>query len=493
METTGPADGTLADLLKERAAAKFSGALQVDGQPGGIIYFTAGRISGCETSGAPSLEVILLRSQRVSVSDWEAAFTAAAVSRRQMTVELVERELLGAGETEALLRTALADAMFALVSGQFDGWAEAPAAECRLPLTPAVGSGWLLNEATRRRQVLASFPVPTARAHDRIAAVPASARGMVGQGQDKILALVDGRRTARDLAFALGRGLFETMLQLARMQAANVVLISSPGQEPGKRADAVPDGKESDRTVTGLPRRRKDGPSPPRSGESGRRNFVASIQMLLPRSDGNKLPDGALRQKIRQIAVRSEYRQWAGSRGRPKLSHDLQGGKAQVVEDALLAEMRALQEKVAGITGTAVASRDGLIVREDTGGIDPDNLTALAAAWLALAQGMSSEAGQGTLREAMTRSSGGSVTIYAIGAQAVLVIIGDEGLDTSKLHRESQSALDAIKTLMAANSSSAKASLGERKGDGVQCQAHAGTYDRPVDADELQVPPEEQF
>ena len=119
-----------------------------------------------------------------------------------------------------------------------------------------------------------------------------------------------------------------------------------------------------------------------------------------------------------------------------------------MVEDALLAEMRALQEKVAGIKGTAVASRDGLIVREDTGGVDPDNLAALAATWLAVAQRMSTEAGQGTLREAMTRSSGGSVTIYAIGAQAVLVLIGDEGLDTGRLHRESQATLDAIRALI---------------------------------------------
>ena len=123
-----------------------------------------------------------------------------------------------------------------------------------------------------------------------------------------------------------------------------------------------------------------------------------------------------------------------------------------MVEDALLAEMRALQKKVAGITGTAVASRDGLIVREDTGGVDPDNLAALSATWLALAQRMSNEVGQGTLREAMTRSSGGCVTIYAIGARAVLVIIGDEGLDTARLHRESRAALDAIRTLIAENS-----------------------------------------
>ena len=119
-----------------------------------------------------------------------------------------------------------------------------------------------------------------------------------------------------------------------------------------------------------------------------------------------------------------------------------------MVEDVLLAEMRALQERVTGITGTAVASRDGLIVREDTGGANPDNLAALAAAWLALAQRMSSEVGQGLLREAMTRSSGGWVAIYAIGRQAVLVLIGDEGLDTAGLRRESQATLDAIGALI---------------------------------------------
>ena len=119
-----------------------------------------------------------------------------------------------------------------------------------------------------------------------------------------------------------------------------------------------------------------------------------------------------------------------------------------MVEDALLAELRALQDKVPGITGTAVASLDGLIVREDTGGVDPDNLAALAATWLSLAQRMSTEAGQGALREATTRSSGGSVTIYAIADRAVLVLIGDEGLDLPRLRLESQPALEAIRALM---------------------------------------------
>jgi predicted regulator of Ras-like GTPase activity (Roadblock/LC7/MglB family) len=134
-------------------------------------------------------------------------------------------------------------------------------------------------------------------------------------------------------------------------------------------------------------------------------------------------------------------------------------GEAIMVEDALLDELRALRDTVPGITGTAVASLDGLIVREDTGGVSPDNLAALAATWLSLAQRLSVEVGHGALGEATARSGGGSVTIYAIAGRAVLVLIGDERLDTSRLRRESQPALDAIGALIMSESPHAQVRL----------------------------------
>lgn len=128
-----------------------------------------------------------------------------------------------------------------------------------------------------------------------------------------------------------------------------------------------------------------------------------------------------------------------------------------MAEDKLLAEIQALRDKVTGITGTAVASRDGLIIRDDTGGVDPDNLAALTATALALAQRLVSEAGQGTLREAVTRSSGGHVAIYAVGANAVLVLLGDEGLDITRLHYESRATIDTIEALLALSPSESAA------------------------------------
>lgn len=119
-----------------------------------------------------------------------------------------------------------------------------------------------------------------------------------------------------------------------------------------------------------------------------------------------------------------------------------------MTDDALLAEMQALRERVTGITGSAVASRDGLNIRDDTGGLDADNLAALSASALSLAQRLASEAGQGTLRETVTRSSGGYVVVYAIGARAVLILIGDEGLDIARLHRESRGTVESIEKLL---------------------------------------------
>jgi uncharacterized protein len=128
-----------------------------------------------------------------------------------------------------------------------------------------------------------------------------------------------------------------------------------------------------------------------------------------------------------------------------------QQGEGSLVagQDGLLTEIQALRDRVTGLTGAAVASRDGLIIKADVDDVNPDNLAALAAAWLGVAQRMASEAGQGLLREAVTRSSGGYVAIYAVGQTAVLLLTGDEGLDVGRLHRESRSSVENIEAMLA--------------------------------------------
>ena len=119
-----------------------------------------------------------------------------------------------------------------------------------------------------------------------------------------------------------------------------------------------------------------------------------------------------------------------------------------MADDALLTEMRALRDRVIGVTDTALASRDGLIIRADTADLDPDNMAALAAASLGLAQRMAAEVGKGVLRQAMTRSSGGYIAVYAVGAKALLVVVGDVGLDVVRLDREAMAAVESIESLL---------------------------------------------
>jgi uncharacterized protein len=119
-----------------------------------------------------------------------------------------------------------------------------------------------------------------------------------------------------------------------------------------------------------------------------------------------------------------------------------------VTEEALLALLRALTSRVAGITDIALASRDGLIITSDTTSAEPDNLAALAAASLGIAQRMTASVGHGTLQEVTTHGSGGCVTVYAVGAAELLVVAGGKRLDVARLRRESRPTVEAIEVVL---------------------------------------------
>jgi hypothetical protein len=301
----------LGQALLTCAAGRQSGALQVRGEPGGTVHIVDGGVAGIDTPGAPGPDVVLLRSGRIPEPGWQDAFTVSAADGR-MGAELVRRGLIGSGQLEVVLRAALADSMFALMSGQVDECRMEPAAvACLLPLDPPAEPAWLLSEGSRRLQVLASMPNPVQHDRDRVVrghrAPPAgSARG---GGQDQILALANGRRTARDMAFALGWGVYALTLEFARMRDAGLLTVGSrrnptrdsprdrgpagkpapPGDSPAAaagagRADQPPE----------LPRRRRAGGgqsrrSQPASGQPG--NSSALLRLLRPGSAADPEPD----------------------------------------------------------------------------------------------------------------------------------------------------------------------------------------------------------
>lgn len=119
--------------------------------------------------------------------------------------------------------------------------------------------------------------------------------------------------------------------------------------------------------------------------------------------------------------------------------------------DVLAAELNGLRERVAGVTDTLIAANDGLLIMADTSeDIDAEGISALAAADLGIARRSSEMAGQGAFRQAVVYSSGGCMAVYAVGTLALMVVLGDEGLNVTRLHQESQPAIERITSILTA-------------------------------------------
>jgi len=116
---------------------------------------------------------------------------------------------------------------------------------------------------------------------------------------------------------------------------------------------------------------------------------------------------------------------------------------------ALAREMRGLREQVTGITDTAVAAADGLLIAADTAdSIDPEGLAALAAAGLGLARRTAEATARGALHRTVAYGSHGCAAFYAVGDTALMVVLGDEGMDVERLHRATQPALRRIDLIL---------------------------------------------
>jgi uncharacterized protein len=119
-----------------------------------------------------------------------------------------------------------------------------------------------------------------------------------------------------------------------------------------------------------------------------------------------------------------------------------------MIQETVLAELYALRDQVAGVRDTAVASVDGMLVASDTDKVRPDVLAALAAAALGLGKSTGNEVGMGELREVVTRCQSGHIIVYAIRDHSLLVVLGDEGLDITRLHLQSRPTVTRLGQLL---------------------------------------------
>lgn len=241
--------GMLRRALAQCRTDRATLALHVDGRPGGTFHLRRGAVVAVESPGAPGIEALLLRTGRVGADDWAGAASGMPAA------ELVARGVVGAAELRVLSEMALKDAVFAVVAGETGECAALPHGGTVVPVAAGMTAGEdperLLEAASRRLAALVALPHAVLPDRDRLTPVGhhgtapsgAAAEGLPSH-QREILFLADGRRTPRDIAFAVGRGVYQVAVEASRMVGEGLLRRVRRDHEPAGTprvwADRVP-------------------------------------------------------------------------------------------------------------------------------------------------------------------------------------------------------------------------------------------------------------
>ncbi|MEV4557460.1 MarR family transcriptional regulator [Kitasatospora sp. NPDC049285] len=195
------------ESLEQHRAPTGAGSIHLLGEPGAVFHLARGRILGVESFGAPGVDTLLLRTGRTA-------------------------ELLGPAGLQAVCLSALHDAAFATAAGRVTATRWEPRDPDDLPWPCAyaeVEPYEVVTEARRRLAALAGLRAPVSPDGDRVVSTltPWEAARHPVAGQRELLRHADGATTARDLAFILGRGLYQVTVELSRLREQGLVVIAS--------------------------------------------------------------------------------------------------------------------------------------------------------------------------------------------------------------------------------------------------------------------------
>ncbi|ACU72988.1 conserved hypothetical protein [Catenulispora acidiphila DSM 44928] len=259
-------------LLVKLLAEDFTGAVEVSGTPGGTIHLRRGLVIAVDTPNAPSVETLLIRSGRIDEDGWAAAITRRATAAATTTATatatdevsdlnsvLIDLGLIGQGELEAVCIGAVYDAAFAMALNPAEGWTVHDAAvPPELVTCPGESPRGLADETSRRINALtrswgslAELAGARCRPAARIDPALLTAR------QQAVLLAANGRRTARDIAFFLGCGVYPAMLDITRLRARRLLEWEAPRTTapPSTARRVAPVERPTDEKATALPRR----------------------------------------------------------------------------------------------------------------------------------------------------------------------------------------------------------------------------------------------
>ncbi|MFE0508922.1 MarR family transcriptional regulator [Streptomyces sp. NPDC058964] len=221
--------GRLAHALIACGREGFTGELRVPGSPGGSFHLRSGLVVAAESPGAPGPEALLLRSDRIDGEQW-AELVRASGGARWPATGLIARGYAGAAQLRVVCVMALQDAAFAIVAGRVDGCESVLGTEPHAPVAVGEAPARLLQDANRKLAALAALPHPVRPDRERPLPGSLGDRALTPL-QQELLDHADGRRTARDLAFRTGRGVYTVTVEVARMLGEG--LLDCAGQAAG--------------------------------------------------------------------------------------------------------------------------------------------------------------------------------------------------------------------------------------------------------------------
>jgi predicted regulator of Ras-like GTPase activity (Roadblock/LC7/MglB family) len=118
------------------------------------------------------------------------------------------------------------------------------------------------------------------------------------------------------------------------------------------------------------------------------------------------------------------------------------------VDPAVLTELGNLRARLPELSGSVLATADGMVVAHDSHGIEPDSLAALAAAHLALARRFAHAVNHGELRESVVECAGGYITSYTAGPNALLTVVTTGEANLARVHHEARRTVSHLVDLL---------------------------------------------
>jgi uncharacterized protein len=118
------------------------------------------------------------------------------------------------------------------------------------------------------------------------------------------------------------------------------------------------------------------------------------------------------------------------------------------VEQGLRAELAALRGRLPDVTGTLIATIDGMLIMHETEGLQAETLAAMSAAQLGLGRQFAMTARHGDFQESVTRSAAGYLAVFAAGNGALLTVFADSQLNIGRLYHEARPVAARIGALL---------------------------------------------